>query len=1089
LLRKDRNRSGFIFERTNNHETPTMTQYSSLRQGVRFLRVWALLFLFLLNLGGRVAADPARWISQAQERLHQGDREGALKAFQQAAWQRPQDPAIHYNMGVLAQSLGRPQESVGHYMAYLRWAPEAPDYETVKRRVFQLCGELAAGAYQNRQYLRALDWYDKARELYPYAKTIHFNMSRVYEARGEWERAAASLKEYHALCGATERGAVKKSIAGCLRRAAETNFREGDYDGSLTRYQEAARWDPEDSGLLLHQAFCEEKLGLFEDAKNHYLAYLQVDPTTEQREAILERVVRLHVLLARDYLRRGYLGRAQDILDKGIEIDPERPDFHYLLAKTCLGLGRPEQAVAYLERILELSSEEATNRPYVEELVGLCTSLADKAYQDGEYADALRFLQKALYWAPENPLVAYNLARVYEHEEQWEQAILAYRRYLYLDPDARERNEVKAKLAYYYSFLGSERFARGEYPQAQEAFEQALLVSPEDEALLYNLATVLLKRGKTTEALHFLERYLQYERDPEEVERVQRQVSLLASRTEQTNRRRRGKSVTAGLASLEDRTGDSEDRALDDRRKGYLLLQAGRWQEALDKYEKCVRRVPSVGTEEAFQKELASAYREVSREALVQGNMARALEALERAREWAPTEAFPYLWEGKVYEHRGDAGEALKVYQESLRNVRGESGRQAIRNRIVAILTQRLQVALRQEDLSHALGTMKDLEPYLGESQARDVHYQKARIKGALGHREEALVDYGLHLFEASEVLLDPRIRGEILSLVHDDPDLLASIDDPSDAYSRGRESANRGEHARALFCFLVARNAEGAPADLDAEILRSLEALRMGEEALTMLSGPSQGGKPFILPKTQAAQLARRAESVLLDDYRTGHYERGVERIRSIQAQLPEPDRRLSFLQGVFEEMMGSYENAVHRYEQALHSETTLPPERISPVRQRLCSLLVRQALSEYEEGDYEACLETLRRAERAAPGRADVAFDLGCAYLRLKNPEGALQAFSRYVEIARQESPRKQLTGSAILLLQRQLARSPVVRYDGEGIAVDLIFERPVSLGHLLSGEEYGEGGEDLMDGVVLAPYLDVRLGEEGGQGPLPF
>jgi hypothetical protein len=92
-------------------------------------------------------------------------------------------------------------------------------------------------------------------------------------------------------------------------------------------------------------------------------------------------------------------------------------------------------------------------------------------------------------------------------------------------------------------------------------------------------------------------------------------------------------------------------------------------------------------------------------------------------------------------------------------------------------------------------------------------------------------------------------------------------------------------------------------------------------------------------------------------------------------------------------------------------------------------------------------------------------------------------LQAFSRYLEIAPEASPRKQLTGSAILMLQRQLARSPVVRYDGEGIAVDLIFERPVSLGHLLSGEEYGD--EELMDSVVLAPYMDVALGEEA----LPF
>jgi len=140
----DRNGSHFCSERTNNYESLIMMQHSWLRQGVRFLLVSALPFLLLLTLHGRLAADQTHWVSQAQERLRQGDREGALKALQQAAWQKPQDATIHYNMGVLAQSLGRLGESVGHYMAYLRWAPGAPDREKVKRKVFQLCGELAA---------------------------------------------------------------------------------------------------------------------------------------------------------------------------------------------------------------------------------------------------------------------------------------------------------------------------------------------------------------------------------------------------------------------------------------------------------------------------------------------------------------------------------------------------------------------------------------------------------------------------------------------------------------------------------------------------------------------------------------------------------------------------------------------------------------------------------------------------------------------------------------------------------------------------------------------------------------------------------
>ncbi len=1070
-----------------------MLEHSLLRQGVRLLAVSVFFLLTLLSFHDRLAADQGRWISQAEDRLRRGDRQGALKAYQQAVWERPQDPAIHYNMGVLAESLGHLEEAEGHYTAYLRWAPgTASDRETVKKKVYRLCGVLGARDYRDGKYARALDWYDKARALYPYAKAVHFNMSRVFEAMGEWERAAASLKDYQSLCAPGERGPVKKRIAGCLRHAAEAGVQSGDYDGALARYREAARWDPEDTGLLLHEAVCEEKVGRLEDAKNHYLAYLQADPSNPQREAILRRVVRLHILLAKEYLNRGYLGKAQDILQKGLEINPENPDLYFLLEKTYAGLGKQEQAVAYLEKGLQLIPETETGarRPHITVLVGLCTSLADEAYRAGRYPTALRFLKKALYWDPDNPVVTYNLARVYEGRQEWEQAVLAFRRYLYLDPDASDRNAVKAKLAYYYSYLGTQWFQKGKYPQAQEAFEQALLVRPEDKALLYNLATVLMKRGKTAEALQFLERYLRFEDDPKEIERVQRQVGRLVRLTEQKNRWKRGKSALAGLEAIGGARPGSEDRALDDRRRGYLFLEAGRWREALDRYQACLRLSPGIAGEEAFREEFATAYREIGRAALVEGKMGEALKALEHARRWAPAEAFSYLWQGKVYEHRGDAGDALKVYEESLRNVRGEAGRRAIRNRIVAILTQRLQAALRQEAFSDALGTMNALEPYLDDAQARDVHYQRARIEEAMGRKDEALVDYGLHLLEADEALRNARIRAELLTVSREDPDLVASLDDPSEAYQRAKEAAKRGDSAKALFCFLVARSGKRPPPDVDAEILRSLESLRKEGEALAILARAPEGEKPFVIPRARAEEWVSRAEPVLWNDYRSGHYEKGLEKLRSVRAHLQEPDGRLSLLQGVFEEMAGRYENAVKGYEQALASEDSLPSEQASLVRHRLCALWVRKGLRQYESGDYEACAGSLRRADQILPGRPDVAFDLGCVCLRLKKPKEALQAFSRYLGLVKEESPRKRLTSDAVVLLERQLARSPVVRYDGQDIAVDLIFERSASLGHLLSGEGQAGSGEGLLDSVVLAPYLDVRLqGEGAAEGPIPF
>ena len=87
-------------------------------------------------------------------------------------------------------------------------------------------------------------------------------------------------------------------------------------------------------------------------------------------------------------------------------------------------------------------------------------------------------------------------------------------------------------MAYYHYVLGADHYRRGMYHEAQTSFEQALLIRPEDPALLYNLAMVLLKRGRKMESLHFLERYCKYEQDPREVQQVQAQMRMLAKANE-----------------------------------------------------------------------------------------------------------------------------------------------------------------------------------------------------------------------------------------------------------------------------------------------------------------------------------------------------------------------------------------------------------------------------------------------------------------------------------------------------------------------------------------------------------------------------
>jgi len=151
---------------------------------VRFNLTFYFLFLILLLPFSSLQADPGFWILQAQKRLQLGDRRGALEAFQKASWEMPQDANIHYNMGVLSESIDRDEEAVSHYSSYLRWQPGAEDRGIVKNKIFILCGRLGAEAYKNTRYHEAVEWYYKAKELYPNAKAVYYNLSRVYQVMG-----------------------------------------------------------------------------------------------------------------------------------------------------------------------------------------------------------------------------------------------------------------------------------------------------------------------------------------------------------------------------------------------------------------------------------------------------------------------------------------------------------------------------------------------------------------------------------------------------------------------------------------------------------------------------------------------------------------------------------------------------------------------------------------------------------------------------------------------------------------------------------------------------------------------------------------
>ena len=1046
---------------------------------------WLLAFLLLFPVP--IHADPDFWISKAEEQFQKGDKKGALESFQRASWERPQDPILHYNMGVIAESLGRLQEAVDHYLSYLRWDPLSPDSETVKRRVFLLCGKLGSRAYQKQMFDPALDWFKKAKKLYPKSKAVYFNLGRVYETKGDLKQAEVSFKTYWDLCNNKEKKAAAKWIAVLLQRRAEIYSQKRQYKDALFAYQEAAKWEPDNPHLVLGQAQCEERLNLLEKSRGHYLDYLKTRTTGQETQGIVQKLDRIHLILADQYLRKGDSDKAEDILLKGLEVNPDNGNLHYFLARTYRNKNQLAKALRQLEEVIRLTPDEEDAR-YTNEMVDLCTVLADKAFQDKDYRDARNFLKKAQAKDPQNPFVAYNLAKIYDREQEWNLALQEYRKYISLAPNAQDRNEIKERVAYIHYVLGADLYQKGNYAKAQESFEKALLIRPHDPALLYNTALVLQKRGKTEAAVHFFERYMQYEKNPEEIRRVQEQVARLLRKTKEGERYAQKENKPLPVMGTVPLPEDPLRGDLGFRKRAYLFLKSGRWEEAISLYEQHIRQFPADRKEESLQEEISLAYRELSRSALLKGRYSRAIASLQKAKQWSPSESSSYLWEGSVYESLRRSDDALQIYQESLRVVSDPEDRKALFNKISGILTYQMQTALRQKDYSRALQILSYLEPYLRDDQKKDIHYQRARIKQAMGNHEEALVHYGFHLNQAPRALENPRLLEEITRQVGGDADIKAVLEDVNQAYEMGKLAAEKGDHHKALFCLLVARGQGNAQEDVEKGILESVRSLHLDLDPMEVLS-PEPSDVPGFLSQEQKALFVEMSKSRLEAFYENGLYEEGLDLLRKMRAL--EPSGELAVMQGVFEEMLGKNDEAIEQYEIALLGRESIPQGLSQSAKTNLSNLLIRKAIHKYEQNQFRESLTLLKQAEKITPYRRDIAFNLGCIFLRQREPYKALDAFTRYIALTPEDSPRKKLTSKAVSILKKQIARSPAVRYDNWGVKVDLVFEKPYSLGQLLSSNPADEAKareKELLDGVFLAPYLERPL-KQGIPQSLPL
>ncbi|WP_052128458.1 tetratricopeptide repeat protein [Neosynechococcus sphagnicola] len=254
-----------------------------------------------------------------------------------------------------------------------------------------------------------------------------------------------------------------------LHQQATDFFQQGDYAAAIALYQECITIEPEERLLYWDLGLALLLSGQALEAQGTWLAVLTEAPSEAIKawtEELIERLLTLAETFVHPQDGKAVTRIHQQILD----LDPHHPE---ALKQVGIALG-----------------------------------------QQGQWNDALAYLQTALAHAPEDADLHRQLGLVLEEMGDLQQAIACYQNALVLQPEFPEA----------YNNLGIVLHAQGKVPEAIHAYQQALVIEPTFYKAYNNLGQVLRDQGDLLAALNC---YQQAQKLQPEVSEIYRNLGLL----------------------------------------------------------------------------------------------------------------------------------------------------------------------------------------------------------------------------------------------------------------------------------------------------------------------------------------------------------------------------------------------------------------------------------------------------------------------------------------------------------------------------------------------------------------------------------
>jgi len=257
---------------------------------------------------------------------------------------------------------------------------------------------------------------------------------------------------------------------------------EGDVDGAIKAYNEAARLDPKSAEILAELAGLFARENKVREALTTAESALKLDPNNANAHRVLGIV---NASLARvddgstplDADSAAYAARAVEHLEAARKVsEVSMPGLDLILGRLCIRTGAYAKAIGVLGRLV-------ADEPGWPDPVGLLV----QAYQQGGRAgDAVAVLEGNVAGQPQ---FYASLGELYERLQRWSEAAGAYERALERSPDSLE---LRTRLAVALLSGGDESKAG----RAVELLQQVRHENPADSRVLYLLAQAQRTAGK-----------------------------------------------------------------------------------------------------------------------------------------------------------------------------------------------------------------------------------------------------------------------------------------------------------------------------------------------------------------------------------------------------------------------------------------------------------------------------------------------------------------------------------------------------------------------------------------------------------------